>query len=204
MNDKLVCVVNSQTSNLSSLTSALKYLKIKYKVINKYNSSINFTHLILPGVGSFGYVMQNLIKNKLDKLIYESNFKKKKILGICLGMQLLFESSTESKSSKGLGLIKGDIKKFKKKYKSPHIGFNYVYHDGKDIWKGIKNPSPFYFVHSYKLCKVKEKNLKIYKSEFGEKFVSFVKKENIYGAQFHPEKSHKFGLQLLKNFLYEV
>ncbi len=200
----LVAVINSQTSNIDSLLSALEYLKVKHEIINNYKNVKKFTHLILPGVGSFGYVMRALVKNKLDKFIYEGLSKKKKILGICLGMQLLFKSSSEDKSIKGLNLLDGNFKKFSKKKKIPHIGFNYVHHDQKGIWKGIKNPAPFYFLHSYRIKKNFLKNVKFFSTFYGEEFVSFVNKKNIFGVQFHPEKSHKEGLKFIKNFLNEV
>ena len=200
----LVAVINSQTSNIDSLLSALEYLQVKYEIINNYKKVRKFTHLILPGVGSFGYVMRALVKNKLDKFIYEGILKKKKFLGICLGMELLFKSSSEDKSVKGLNLLSGNFKKFSKKIKCPHIGFNYVYHDQKGIWKGIKNPAPFYFLHSYRIKKNTLKNINFFSTFYGEEFVSFVNKSNIFGVQFHPEKSHQEGLKFIKNFLNEV
>jgi glutamine amidotransferase len=200
----LVAVINTQTSNIDSLLSALEYLQVKYEIVKNYKNVEKFTHLILPGVGSFGYVMRELVKNKLDKFIYESLSKKKKILGICLGMQLLFKSSSEDKSIKGLNLLDGNFKKFNKRNKSPHIGFNYVYHDQKSIWKGIKNPAPFYFLHSYRIKKNFLKKIKFFSTFYGEEFVSFVNKKNIFGVQFHPEKSHQEGLKFIKNFLNEV
>jgi glutamine amidotransferase len=200
----LVAVINSQTSNIDSLLSALEYLQVKYEIINNYKKVRKFTHLILPGVGSFGYVMRALVKNKLDKFIYEGILKKKKFLGICLGMELLFKSSSEDKSVKGLNLLSGNFKKFSKKIKCPHIGFNYVYHDQKGIWKGIKNPAPFYFAHSYRIKKNILKNINFFSTFYGEEFVSFVNKSNIFGVQFHPEKSHQEGLKFIKNFLNEV
>jgi len=200
----LVSVINSETSNISSILAALEKLKINYEVINKYKNSKKYSHFILPGVGSFGHAMRNLKKNNLDKFLREAHTNKKKILGICLGMQLLFEGSSEDDEVKGFGFIKGKFKKFGSKLKSPHIGFNYVYHDNKGIWKNIKNPSPFYFVHSYRLKKINSKNVKYFYTNYGEKFVSYINYENIYGAQFHPEKSHNIGLKFLNNFLYEV
>ena len=133
-----------------------------------------------------------------------NNFVKngKSLLGVCVGMQLLFEQSEESKETSGLSLIKGKFNIFKKSSELPlpHIGFNEVVHKNTPIWKGIENNSPFYFIHSYKINKTQDKAV-VANTSYGNKFISFVEKDNIYGSQFHPEKSHYVGLRLLKNFL---
>ena len=127
-------------------------------------------------------------------------------MGICLGMQLMFESGSENGKEIGLGLFKGECEKFSDNLKInlPHIVFNLVENPRTKIWKEIPDNSPFYFVHSYRVLMNKNVNnsdAKYSKTFYGEDFISFVEKENIFGAQFHPEKSHKIGLQLLKNFL---
>ena len=117
-------------------------------------------------------------------------------------MQLLFQESDESKGVKGLGLIKGKLQMFNRSSNLPipHVGFNEVNFTNSKIWNGIKNKSAFYFIHSYRITE-NEENIKISTTTYGEKFISFVEKENIFGAQFHPEKSHVIGLRLLKNFI---
>tara|TARA_B100001057_G_scaffold501284_1_gene623186 strand:- start:900 stop:1523 length:624 start_codon:yes stop_codon:yes gene_type:complete len=195
-------IIDYGAGNLASINNALNFLKLDVKLISNPNEINNYSHLILPGVGSFGKLAKNLKnKNWPEKI---DNFVKKGgyIFGICIGMQLLFEKSDEDKDASGLGLIKGNFKKFNKEYKLPipHMGFNEVSFHNSPIWKGIKNDSPFYFVHSYRLSDIEDNSFKS-KTIYGEEFVSFVEKENIFGSQFHPEKSHKCGLKLLKNFI---
>ena len=117
-------------------------------------------------------------------------------------MQLLFEQSEESKNAIGLNLFKGSFKIFDKSddLPLPHIGFNEVLHKNTPIWKGIKNKSPFYFIHSFNIKKTQDGVITA-KTNYGNEFISFIEKDNIYGSQFHPEKSHYVGLKLLKNFL---
>ena len=127
------------------------------------------------------------------------------LFGICVGMQLLFENSEEAKGVKGLGLLKGSLSNFQSTEKKfnlpvPHIGFNNVLHKNTPVWKDIKNNSPFYFIHSYKVNDTTDE-VKTCKTVYQDEFISFVEKDNIFGSQFHPEKSHLTGLKLIKNFL---
>ena len=119
-------------------------------------------------------------------------------------MQLLFDRSEESKDKKGIGLLTGEIQKFKfekdKNFPLPHVGFSKVFHTNSKIWKDIPNKSYFYFIHSFRL-KNASNLTSIATSTYGEEFMSFIEKDNIFGAQFHPEKSHKVGLKLINNFL---
>ena len=117
----------------------------------------------------------------------------------------MFEEGEENGTIKGLGLFKGKCKIFSKNNKLPlpHMGFNFVKHENSMIWKNIPNPSPFYFVHSYRI-KNSEDNALISRTYYGEEFISFIEKKNIFGAQFHPEKSHKIGLKLLSNFIEKI
>ena len=117
-------------------------------------------------------------------------------------MQLLFERSDESKGSSGLSLIKGSFQVFNdsNKLPLPHIGFNEVIHNKTPIWKGIENNSSFYFIHSFKITKIND-DVITSKTTYGDEFISFVEKDNVFGSQFHPEKSHYVGLKLLNNFL---
>ena len=199
---KKVGIIDYGAGNLGSIHNAIQYLDAKTKIISSPSELDQFSHLILPGVGSFGKLADNLKKkgwpNKIKNFVQKGN----RILGVCVGMQLLFEQSEESKDAIGLSLIKGKFNIFKKTngLPLPHIGFNEVEHKNTPIWKGIKNKSPFYFIHSFNIRKTEDK-VTIAKTIYGNEFISFVEKDNIYGSQFHPEKSHYVGLKLLKNFL---
>ena len=167
----------------------------------------NFSHIILPGVGSFEAGM-----SKLKELGWETsikNFVKKGgyLFGICLGMQLLFKHGTDEKTDQiieGLGFFEGKCKKFFQDKKTnnlplPHVGFNEVIHKNTKIWNGINNSSYFYFIHSYRIY-FSENSYDCAKTIYGEEFISFIEKSKVFGSQFHPEKSHLTGLNLIQNF----
>ena len=197
-----ITIVDYGMGNIYSLQSALKFLGYDSICSNKSEDIINADKIILPGVGSFKIAMDNIIKLKIDKSIKiavkEHNTP---ILGICLGMQLLGISSTEDRFSNGLNLFEGEVTKFTdQSVKTPHVGFNNVYYpDNSTLYKGIKMNSDFYFVHSYKMKTNKIKGIG-YASN-GENFVASFEQGNIFGTQFHPEKSQTNGLLLLKNFI---
>ena len=199
---KKVGIIEYGAGNLGSIYNALNFLEFNVKIISNPSEIRNFSHLILPGVGSFGKLANNLkSKNWHEKI--ELHIKNGNLFfGICIGMQLLFEKSEEDKNAVGLSFIKGEFKKFDKNLNLPipHMGFNEVSYINSPIWAGIKNNSPFYFVHSYRLKNTSDESLKS-KTTYGDEFVSFVEKENVFGSQFHPEKSHNCGLKLLKNFV---
>lgn len=202
---KEVAIVNYGAGNLGSLINAIEFLNYKVIILDKPKTNKFFSHIILPGVGAFGALAKNLAKLKFKDYLIEHKERQKKILGICVGMQLLFEKSEEGKEQKGLEIIKGKIEKFNFKTDSklplPNVGFLKVFYDNNSkIWNQIPNNSYFYFVHSYRLKNVQD-NINFGKSNYGEEFISYVEKNNIFGTQFHPEKSHKVGLKLLDNFL---
>jgi len=205
MKNKNIGIVENKYGNISSVINALKFLEVKFKVLNKPNNINNYSHLILPGVGSYKKVAKDLKKKGWFQVI-QKHAEKKPLLGICLGMQLLFSKSSEDGNTVGLNLISGNCKKFErgmKKLSSTHIGFNTVSYKKKTrIWKDIPNNTPFYFVHNYRIKKT-EQNINFSYTKHLEKFISFVEKKNVIGVQFHPEKSHKYGLQLIKNFIRE-
>jgi glutamine amidotransferase len=200
---KTVAIINYGAGNLASLVNALNYLNHKVVILNKPTTHKKFSHIILPGVGSFGKLAKNLKLLGFDKYLKDNKEKGNFILGICVGMQLLFNNSDEGEKQNGLGLINGKFELFKfskKKLPLPNIGFSKVDHKNSTIWKNIPNNSNFYFIHSYRITKL-DKNVNFSTSIYGEKFISFVEKNNIFGSQFHPEKSHKVGLRFLDNFL---
>ena len=202
-----ICIVDYGFGNIASIENALNYLKFDYSTLKIPGDLGNFSHLILPGVGSFEAGI-----SKLKKLGWESKIKDfvKKggyLFGICLGMQLLFKYGTNEKTNQvieGLDFFDGECKKFFQKNENnklplPHVGFNQVNHGDTRIWNGIKNPSYFYFIHSYRVSYA-ENLINYAKTYYGEEFISFVEKSKVFGSQFHPEKSHLIGLNLLQNF----
>ncbi|MBN4050734.1 MAG: imidazole glycerol phosphate synthase subunit HisH [Alkaliphilus sp.] len=154
---------------------------------------------ILPGVGAFNAAMHQLKSRGLDEVIIQRANSGKPIVGICLGMQLLFETSYENEETKGLGLLKGIIVPFKTRLKVPHMGWNKLFHQKNDLINQKLPSDPFvYFVHSYYLKNFDETDLVSY-TEYDVKVPAIVRKHNIVGMQFHPEKSGEIGQQLLKN-----
>lgn len=195
-------IIDYGLGNLASINNMLKQIGLQPKVSNNYQEILNSNELILPGVGNFERGMKNLSINSLDDAIVKAAAKGSRILGICLGMHLLFENSEEG-TKKGLSLIKGNVKKFKfdnKIHKVPHMGWNYVSFKktSKLYFPSIKKIK-FYFAHSYYgVCQNNENISGL--TSYGNDFASIVENENIYGVQFHPEKSHNFGKEFFKNF----
>jgi glutamine amidotransferase len=164
------------------------------------------THLILPGVGAFPYAMKLLRENGLNQSILEFSKNGRPILGICLGLQLLFEKSTENGLCEGLSLLKGRVDRYKqnKNFRIPQIQWNQlIKRDSCPIMTGIKNKEYFYFANSYCVDVTSlDKNYNIYISKYAnQQYLSLIEYKNIIGVQFHPEKSGKSGLKLIGNFI---
>jgi glutamine amidotransferase len=189
--------------NLKSIVNALNYLGYKHKIVDTPDEIQHAKKIILPGVGSFKQAMLNIKQMSLYDVIKEKVMKEKiPILGICLGMQLLGNSSTEDGFTKGLGFIDDEVIKFNtdKTNRIPHIGFNSVMLMRKSIlFLGLNNKTDFYFVHSFRFGDI-NKPFVTGICEYGETFTASIEKENIFGTQFHPEKSQSNGLKLLINF----
>lgn len=198
-----VAIIDYGMGNIKSITSTLKFLGVdEVLVSNNYDELKNTEKIILPGVGSFAKAMSKIIENKIDEKLFDLvKIKKKPLLGICLGMQLLCNSSTEDGISKGLALINAEVTKFEKQdIKIPHVGFNQVSKNNNSIlFKNIKDNADFYFTHSYKVLTYE--NINQSTCNYGQPFVAAFEFENIFATQFHPELSQNNGLQLLKNFL---
>jgi glutamine amidotransferase len=201
----MITIIDYKTGNLGSIQNILK--KIGESSIISSDPSIisNATKIILPGVGSFDTGMRNIIELKLFEILNSKALVEKiPILGICLGMQLMSEKSEEG-ILPGLGWIKGDVRRFTfhntNEYKIPHMGWNFV-SIRKDcrLLEGMYNDPRFYFVHSYHFSPANVENI-LASTEYESEFISAVENGNILGVQFHPEKSHKFGLRLLRNFV---
>ena len=197
-----ISIINYGVSNLGSIQNMLKKIGIKAQIVSNKDEIINAKKLILPGVGSFDNGVTSLQKNNLFEAIITAANNDIPILGICLGMQLLGNSSEEG-SLQGLGLIPGRTIKFSFRnndLKIPHMGWNQIDPKKTNILiKNLDEESRFYFVHSYHFKPENEKYT-LATTDYGINFNSIIYNNKIFGTQFHPEKSHKFGLKLLGNF----
>ena len=204
----MIAVIDYGVGNLFSLLSSLNYVGLNTKLTNDIEEIKNAKGIILPGVGAFRDAIGNLEKYGLKETLINEAKNGKPFLGICLGMQMLFEKSYEYGEYEGLGLINGTVEEIKKyipensDLKIPHMGWNSLiinerFKDDK-ILKDVDNNEYVYYVHSY-FAKTDIKNIVAY-SEYGTKILGIVKNENVYGMQFHPEKSGDTGLKLLKNW----
>ncbi|MED1114005.1 imidazole glycerol phosphate synthase subunit HisH [Bacillus paramycoides] len=195
----MIAIIDYGMGNIRSVEQALKYIGAEYIVTDDIEEILRSDGVILPGVGAFPKAMDVLEKKDLVYVLKEVGNSGKPLLGICLGMQLLFEKSEELQNCNGLNLLPGVIRKLKVPYKIPHMGWNELKKEGEiSLWNGVEDGSFVYYVHSYYAdCP----NEIVYgASEYGVKVPGFVAKGNIFGAQFHPEKSGEIGMQMLKNF----
>ncbi len=194
----MIAIVDYGAGNVRSVKNALDFIRVRNKITAKPDDIRAADKIILPGVGSFGDIMEYLNRKKLIDVLKES-VGKKPYLGICLGMQILFERSEESKGN-GLGVFKGDVKRLKPGLKVPHIGWNSINIARKNrLLQGIKKSSYFYFVHSYHAVP-RDKGIVMTRTDYGQDFVSGIAEGNIFGVQFHPERSGDIGLRMLRNF----
>lgn len=184
-----------------SVQKALEYLNISSVITSDAKQISQSDGIILPGVGAFPYAMERIKALRMDEILLETADRGTPILGICLGMQILFNKGYEVKECEGLGLIKGEIKKLKCNYKIPHMGWNNIkFLNDSPILKNIKEDSYFYFVHSFYAYMNEEDSVNAY-CEYGTRIPAIVSNKNVFGFQFHPEKSGKAGLLLLKNYV---
>ena len=199
-----VIIIDYGMGNLHSVVSGLKALNVETNITSSSEDISNASHIILPGVGSFSEGIKNLKESKLDVAINDAiKSREASLLGICLGMQLLAERGTEGSECSGLGLIRGEVKKFKQHESGeriPHMGWNEVKHHNNLLFNGIPSGNDFYFLHSYYFNPTFERNIVSTTSYLGN-FASAINDEQVWGVQFHPEKSSKYGLKLLENFL---
>ena len=198
----MIAIIDHGYGNLKSVKKALSLLGFESRITDSIKDIDNASSLIFPGVGAFGDCVQNLHDKGLAEAIKKSIKNGKPFLGICLGLQILFESSEESPGVEGLSIFQGHISRMnfsKNKLKVPHMGWNQIKIRRKSkLFKDIEDGSWVYFVHSYKL------NLDLdiidTTSSYGDEFGSSISFENVYATQFHPEKSSDLGLNILKNF----
>lgn len=199
----MIAIIDYDAGNIKSVEKALEYLGEKTVITRDRDIILSSDKAILPGVGAFGDAMKKLREYQLDKVIYDFVDSKKPFLGICLGLQLLYKTSQESPGATGLGILDGDILRIPegKGLKVPQIGWNSlnIMPEAK-LFKGIDNNSYVYFVHSYYLQAHQIKDVAA-TTDYSVNIHASVERDNIFACQFHPEKSSKVGLKILKNFI---
>ena len=198
----MIAIIDYDAGNLRSVEKAIEAIGEKAVVTRNRDEILSADKVILPGVGSFGDAMGRLYEYGLADTLHEVADSGKPFLGICLGLQLMFESSEEGPGVKGLGLLPGNIVKFPEKegFKIPHMGWNSIdVKEGSRLFKGVSNNSYVYFVHSYYLQAENENDVAA-TTEYITHVHASVEHDNIFACQFHPEKSGDVGLRILKNF----
>ncbi len=199
----MIVIIDYGMGNLKNGYNALKYLNIQSKISNEIKDIKVADKLILPGVGAFNKAMDNLNNLGLSNVINEKVNSGTPLLGICLGMQMIFKKGYENGICEGLGFIDGEVKLLepKEKVKIPHIGWNKLeYNKKNNLINGLDENSFVYYVHSYAVTNIKDENLIGFSNYGGIKVPSMVFNGDVYGTQFHPEKSGEVGLKILKNF----
>lgn len=200
--NSMIAIIDYDAGNLKSVEKALTYLGEAATITRNREKILAADKVILPGVGAFGDAMEKLHSYGLVKLIKEVANQKKPLLGICLGLQLLYKSSDESKGVDGLGILNGRIRRIPDcdGLKIPHMGWNSLeIEPGAKLYKGIANQSYVYFVHSYYL-EADNRDEVAATTNYSTLIHASVEKDNIFACQFHPEKSGEVGLKILKNF----
>ncbi len=201
----MIAIVDYNMGNLASVKNAFDLLGERVIVESDPDKLHTYDKVILPGVGAFGDAMEHLRQRGMDEAVREYTHSGKYLLGICLGMQLLFDSSEEFGLTQGLGLIEGRVIAFNKSefntpLKVPHMGWNRMMTKKHPLFKGLDEAHYLYFVHSYHAVCTHESD-SIGESIYGYRFTSAIAHDNVMGIQPHPEKSHKNGLNILKNFI---
>ncbi len=195
-----IAIIDYKMGNIKSVENSFKKAGARIEVTSDPEKIKNASAVILPGVGAYRDAFKNLEEMDLIKPIYES-IKNKPFLGICMGMQLLFEYSLEGGKNKGLGVFKGFVGRIPPGVKIPHIGWNQIEIKKKSkLLKDIKQGENFYFVHSYHVIP-EDKSIISSITDHGTSIVASIEQDNVFGFQFHPEKSSTYGQQLIRNFI---
>ena len=199
----MIAIIDYDAGNIRSVEKALKFLGQDVKITRDPEEILSAEKVILPGVGAFGDAMRKLKEYGLDQVIRKTAGKGTPFLGICLGLQLLFERSDEAPGVEGLGILKGEILRLPEKegYKIPHMGWNSLelVHNGR-LFRDLQEDPYVYFVHSYYLKAADEAIVKA-RTEYTTAIDASVEQGNVFACQFHPEKSSETGLKILKNFV---
>ena len=201
----MIAIVDYNMGNLASVQNAFAKLGEETVIVSDPTKFKDYDKLILPGVGAFGDAMEHLKERNMIGALIEYAKSGKYMLGICLGMQLLFDSSEEFGMHEGLGLIKGDVKafdssKFSEPLKVPHMGWNRMFTKEHPLFENLDENHYLYFVHTYHVTCRDEADI-IGRTNYGYEFTSAVAHNNVFGIQPHPEKSHENGLKILENFI---
>ena len=197
----MICIIDYGAGNLRSVQKAVEFVGGEAVVTDDVAAIENADRIIFPGVGAFGKAMAAIDQRALRSSITDFITAGKPFLGICLGLQLLFEESEEDPGVRGLSVLKGTVKRFSPKLKVPHLGWNVLIQVVScPLWKNIPDSSYFYFAHSYYISP-DDNSVVVGVSDYGMAVPVAIRKNNLYGLQFHPEKSQKVGLQILKNFV---
>lgn len=196
---KYTAILDYGVGNLKSIANAMAYIGQRTVVTGASDELERADAIILPGVGAFPDAADKLRETGLDQAL-RTQVGRKPILGICLGMQLLFDRGEEGRNCKGLGLVSGDVERIQTDLKLPHIGWNSLtFQNDSPLFRGLDDGAYVYFVHSFCGQALDERDV-IARTEYGPSVVAAVAHHGVYGCQFHPEKSGETGLQILKNF----
>ncbi|MCI0659762.1 MAG: imidazole glycerol phosphate synthase subunit HisH [Acidobacteria bacterium] len=195
-----VAIIDYGIGNLRSVEKAFTSQGIPAVVTRDEKILRNAERLVLLGVGAFGYAMESLQKLGFDRLVIEAAGAGKPVLGLCVGLQMMFEEGYEFGVHRGLGLLPGKVVRFTEDVRIPHVGWNQVeFNQTHPLFNGLPDQSFFYFVHSY-FAEPEDRSCVMGETEYQRRFASICGRDNIVGVQFHPEKSQASGLKLLKNF----
>ncbi|MBO8137181.1 MAG: imidazole glycerol phosphate synthase subunit HisH [Desulfotomaculum sp.] len=196
----MIAIIDYGMGNLRSVQKGFEKVGFKAEIVNDPGKIKLYPGVVLPGVGAFADAMNNLKKMGMAEALQNYAASGRPLLGICLGLQLLFDSSTEWGKTPGLGILPGEVRRLPQGLKVPHMGWNQIeIKRYSPLFEGIPDGSAYYFVHSYYVDPA-DKEVILTTTEYGLHFASIVGRDNVFGIQFHPEKSSRLGLRILKNF----
>ncbi len=197
----MICIIDYGAGNLRSVQKAVEHCGAETIVSSSARDILRADKVIFPGVGAFGNAMEAIRQRDLQDAVPDFIHSGKPFLGICLGMQLLFENSQENPDVPGFGIFKGQVKRFPQNLKVPHLGWNrLIQTHASPLWRAIPQDAYFYFAHSYHVAPHNDKII-VGQCDYFEKYTVAVRKDSVFGLQFHPEKSQKYGLKILDNFI---